>query len=135
MHGIPLLVVSFLITLAVSSAASADEAVDALAGRYGSHFRNGNVQGDTYWSDDVVEIVPVGGNAAYVRVELNFYNGHMCSISGIGTEDGGRIVYDNRAGASPGDPPCVLTVSRRGGDLLVDDGGGRCKTYCGSAAP
>ena len=48
------------------------------------------MQGDTYWND-VVEIVPAGGNAAYTRVELNFRNGHRCSIIGIDAEDGGRI--------------------------------------------
>lgn len=128
---VPLLVFLLLAAIAGSSAARADQTADALAGRYGSHFRNGDVQGNTYWSDDVVEIVPVGGDAAYVRMELNFYNGHMCQVSGIGRVEDGRIVYDDHAVETPGEPPCVLSVSRRGGDLLIDDGGGSCKTYCG----
>ena len=115
----------------VGPSAARPDTADALAGRYGSHFKNGDVQGDTYWSDDVVEIVRVSGNAAYVRLELDFYNGHMCSVGGIGRVEGGRIVYDDHAVESPSEPPCVLSVSRRGGDLLIDDGGGSCKTYCG----
>ncbi len=43
--------------------------------------------GENYWSDDVVEIVPVGPDAAYVRLELDFFNGHMCWITGIGLAD------------------------------------------------
>lgn len=125
------LLVFWLAGVAGSPAARADQTVDALAGRYGSHFRNGDVQGDKYWSDDVAEIVAVGPNAAYVRLELEFYNGHMCSISGIGRMEGERIVYDDHGSMVPGEPPCVLSVSRRGGDLLVDDGGGSCKSYCG----
>ncbi len=44
---------------------------------------------------------------------------------------GERIVYDDHGSMMPGEPPCVLSVSRRGGDLLIDDGGGSCKSYCG----
>ncbi len=128
---VSLLVFLLLAGVAGSSAARADRTVDALAGRYGSHFRNGDVQGDKYWSDDVAEIVAVGPDAAYVRLELDFYNGHTCLLSGIGRVEGERIVYDDHASMSPGEPPCMLSVSRRGSDLLIDDGGGSCKSYCG----
>ena len=117
--------------LAATPAALADQTVDALAGRYGSHFRNGDVSGAKYWSDDVVEIVPVGPDTAYIRLELDFFNGHMCLISGIGRAESGRIVYNDHGSMSPG-KPCVLSVSRRGRDLLIDDGGGSCQMgYCG----
>ena len=111
--------------LATAPAAHADQTVDALAGRYGSHFRNGDVSGDKHWSDDVVEIVPVGPDAAYVRLELDFFNGHMGWINGIGRSENGRIVYNDHGSMSPGEP-CVLSVSRRGRDLLIDDDGGSC---------
>ncbi len=127
-----LLVLSLLAGISESSAARADRTVDTLAGRYGSHFRNGDVSGDKYWSDDVVEIVPVGPDAAYVRLELDFFNGHMCWITGIGRVENERIVYDDHGSMSPGEP-CVLSVSRRGRDLLIDDGGGTCNVgYCGA---
>ncbi len=125
-----LLVFSLLAGISGSSAARADRTVDALAGRYGSHFRNGDVEGEKYWSDDVVEIVPVGPDTAYVRLELDFFNGHMCLLSGIGRVEGERIVYNDHGSMSPGEP-CVLSVSRRGSGLLIDDGGGSCKSYCG----
>ncbi len=131
MNRTVLLLVFWLAGIAGSPAARADQTVDALAGRYGSHFRNGDVLGEKYWSDDVVEIVPVGPDAAYVRLELDFFNGHMCLISGIGRAEGERIVYDDHGSMLPGEPPCVLSVSRRGRDLLIDDGGGSCQIYCG----
>ncbi|MGI3776865.1 MAG: hypothetical protein ACRYGC_06170 [Janthinobacterium lividum] len=121
---------------AVALAASAgavrcEDAAQALSGRYGEHFANGDVDGRAYDSDDVVEIVPVGQGAAYLRIELAFFNGHTCSLSGIGAADGGRIVYEDAEPDMPGAPPCVLTVSRDGATLLVDDADGSCKAHCG----
>jgi len=108
------------------------DVLNALSGRYSSHFENGDVQGNVYWSDNVAEIVAVTGDAAYIRIELNFYNGHTCSISGIGQVSDGRILYNDHAETSPDEPPCILSVSKKGDNLLIDDGEGSCKMYCGA---
>lgn len=70
------------LTLATVAAVPASP-VTLLAGRYSKHFQNGFIDGSKYWSDDVVEIVPVDATHAYVRADLQFYNGHQCSIAGI----------------------------------------------------
>lgn len=131
-HGLACLAIAGLVVVGAGSAALSGNATAALSGRYGRHFINGDMDGNVGGSDDVVEIVPAGDGAAYVRVELQFYNGHQCSIAGIGAVEGGRIVYDDRAAFQPGDPPCVLTVSRKGNSLLLDDADGSCKAYCGA---
>ena len=49
-----------IVVLALAAIAAAPASpVTALAGRYSKHFQNGFVDGSRYWSDDVVEIVPV----------------------------------------------------------------------------
>jgi len=117
--------------LCCCAATGASSPVTTLAGRYSSHFQNGLVDGSTYWSDDVVEIVPVSADAAYVRAELQFYNGHSCSIAGVAKAQGDALVY--RAPVTPDpDDHCVLTVRRKGTSLLIDDGDNSCKSYCGA---
>lgn len=119
------------IALAAAPGKRSGDAAAELSGRYSHHFANGDVQGDTYGSDDVVEIVPVAKGAAYLRVELAFYNGHSCSLSGIGKADGQQIVYDSGENSPGGESHCLLTVSRQGASLLIDDAGGSCKGFCG----
>ena len=115
----------------VAPAAHAGDPAQALSGRYSHHFTNGDVEGHAYGSDDVVEIVPVGQGAAFLRIELAFFNGHSCSLSGIGTARSQDLVYESSEFAMPGAPPCTLTVSRRDASLRIDDDGGSCKAYCG----
>lgn len=113
------------------AATGASSPVTDLAGRYSSHFQNGLVDGSTYWSDDVVEIVPVSADAAYVRAELQFYNGHSCSIAGVAKAQGDALVYRPPVTPDP-DDHCVLSVRRKGASLLLDDGDNSCKSYCGA---
>ena len=104
----------------------------ALAGRYSHHFLNGAVDGSSYFSDDVAEIVPVDASHAYVRFALNFYNGHECALAGVAAAQGDRLVYTAPADTSyPGAPRCTLTIRHAGGKLAWDDGGS-CKSYCGA---
>lgn len=124
---------AFLLPHADGRAASPpDNPVHSFAGRYSTHFRNGMVGGDDYWSDNVAEIVPLTDTAAYIRVSLEFYNGHTCDIWGIGQAEGARLVYHDPDPPTPATPPhCTLSLSRRGPDLLIDDNEGTCKSYCG----
>ena len=50
------------------------------AGRYFSQFADGRVTGEKYTGEDIVEVVPVASHAAYIRVHLDYYNGHTCGI-------------------------------------------------------
>lgn len=127
-----LIATATLVPLLLAAGPAVPGPVAALAGRYSWHFRNGDVDGNAYWSDDVVEIVPVDATHAYIRSELAFFNGHSCSLAGVGGAEGDAIVYHD---ATPGDefgPRCVLTVRRKGAKLTLDDGDGGCKKYCGA---
>ena len=115
--------------LLVGGAASkAESPARSLAGRYYRQFADGLVSGETYTGQDIVEIVPVAGDAAYVRAHLDFYNGHSCSIARIAQSEGARLLYRS----SRSDDACALSVGRAGRSLRLDDNGGTCKAYCGA---
>ena len=109
--------------------------VQTLAGRYSHHFQNNMMDGEKYGSDDVVEIVPVANNAAYVRVSLQFENAHTCDISGVATAERDQLVYHQPLPPSFLSPapssldtthPCILRLSRVGSKLQLDDSLGSC---------
>ncbi|MBW8911820.1 MAG: hypothetical protein JF564_08040, partial [Sphingomonas sp.] len=106
--------------------------ISSLAGRYSKHFQNGMVDGSKFWSDDVVEIVPVDATHAYFRAELAFYNGHSCSIAGIAKTAGTTLAYREKQPSYDGGPTCHLTITTKGKSLLLDDGDGSCQSYCGA---
>ena len=117
---------------AVHAATPPGTTVQAFAGRDSTQFRNGLGSGEEDWSDDVVEIVPVGERAAYIRVSLQFYNGHSCDIWGVGRAEGARLVYrDPNPPPLPTLPHCTLSLSHHGPDLLIEDAENTCKSYCG----
>ena len=66
---------------------AADKLIGDIEGVYKHRFPNGAINpgkpDDKYESEDVVEIVRYDTSRIYVRAELQFYNGHQCSISGI----------------------------------------------------
>ena len=113
-------------------AAAPSSPVTSLAGRYSKHFQNGFVDGSKYWSDDVVEIVPIDAAHAYFRAELEFYNGHSCSIAGVAKTVGNTLVYSEKEPSYDGGPTCRLTITTKGKSLLLDDGDGSCQSYCGA---
>jgi hypothetical protein len=106
--------------------------VAGLAGRFSSHFRNGLIGGSDYWSDNVVEVVPVDARHAYVSFDLQFYNGHSCSLAGVAKAEGDALVYRGPPDDTfLGDSPCRLVVRRHHGQLTWNDDG-TCKAHCGA---
>lgn len=82
-------------------AGSAASFLDTIAGVYRFRFQNSFVRPEdgTYQSEDVLEVVPLDERAAYVRVTLEFFNGHSGGIYGVATVQGRTLVYDDgRAG-------------------------------------
>ncbi|KQN26599.1 hypothetical protein ASE86_11000 [Sphingomonas sp. Leaf33] len=126
-----LILAAALSPLLLAAGPAAPDPVRALAGRYSQHFQNGTVDGDTYWSDDVVEIVPVDARHAYVRIETNFFNGHSCSLSGVAAAERASIIYREPASGVTGGA-CVMTLRRRGAKLSFTDNNGGCQSYCGA---
>ncbi len=104
----------------------------SLAGVYKTRFKNGLVTGESYQSEDILEIVPTGPRAAYVRTHLDFYNGHQCGIYGIAHLEGADLVYREPAAKQIGDRRCVLHVTQKGAKVVLSDEGGSCMGYCGA---
>jgi hypothetical protein len=103
-------------------AASLD--IDGLAGVYKSQFKNGNIDGGKYQSEDILEIVKISPTAAYVKAHLEFFNGHVCNIKGVADAEGGALVYhgpNNIEGK-----PCQLSVKLVHGKVTLDDKDGHC---------
>jgi hypothetical protein len=120
------------LVLALSAAAGPASLDPALiAGRYGYHFPNGDVDGNTGWSDDVLEIVKLDRSRFYVRVETHFFNGHSCSIAGVAHAEARALVY--RDPQRPDESrQCVLRITGTRSKILIRDNEGGCQMYCGS---
>jgi hypothetical protein len=76
-----------------------------VAGVYKNQFHNSFVNGEKYESEDILEVVPVDDLAAYVRMDLEFANGHSGRIYGVATYKKNSLVYDN---GKPGDERCIV---------------------------
>lgn len=59
--------------------------LEKVSGVYKKTFNNGLADGSKYESENILEIVPVDDKAAYVRLELKFFNGHEGGIYGVAT--------------------------------------------------
>jgi hypothetical protein len=105
-----------------------------IAGRYRHSFANGDVQGDNYHSTDTLTLTPVGAASIHFDIELNFYNGHTCSLSGgaLFRKDGSFVFDDDPANAIPPDPACRLAIVPDKDGISFKDLNGSCKNYCGA---
>jgi hypothetical protein len=115
--------------------ATAAQVATKIAGRYRHNFANGDVQGDHFRSTDTLTLTPISRNSIHFDVELNFYNGHTCSLSGgaLYRKDGSFVFDDNPTNAIPNDPVCHLAiVPTTKGVELKDLTGTGCKNIsCG----
>ena len=119
-----LAVTAAIAVAAVTPVRTAEADIDKLAGVYKKTFKNGNIDGGKYQSEDILEIVKVSPAAAYVRTHLEFFNGHVCNIWGVAKAEGGALVY--RGETSAQGRQCVLSVKAAGGKVTLDDLGGAC---------
>jgi len=103
----------------------------SIAGVYKTHFKNGLVSGETFTSENVLEIVKLAPDAAYVRARLNFYNGHLCAIYGVAHVEDRELVYRGPTETYPGATQCVLHLAVKGKSLTLADGG-TCWANCGA---
>ena len=110
--------------IAAAPAMAAGLDIDKIAGVYKKQFKNGNISGDKYESEDILEIVKVSPTAAYVKTHLEFFNGHVCNIHGVADAEGAALVYhgpDNVEGK-----PCELSVRIERGKVTLNDKDGHC---------
>jgi len=116
---------------AALGATAAPSAYD-LAGRWTHRFVSGDVSGARFTVQDSVIIVPVDRGRAVFDVQLNFFNGHECSIGGLASLDGGRLIYRDPESRGYDGTPCTLRIWRDGARLRWDDGEASCQGYCGA---
>jgi hypothetical protein len=105
-----------------------------IAGRYRHSFKNGDVEGDHYTTTDTLTIRPVGAASIHFAAELNFFNGHTCSLSGgaLYRKDGSFVFDDSPThNALPGSPACRLAIIPTPTGVKFNDINGACKNYCG----
>lgn len=144
------LVVIALSTL-LGTVALADEGLDAqrtsagrstpttspihdLEGVYKVRFENGDVEGNRYQSENILEIVPYGVAAAYFRIHLEFFNGHECATFGMARWEARKLVYDSRANGS-GQRACHLEITLEDQRVRLSDLVGEvhtCEELCGA---
>lgn len=120
--------------VATSAFADAPLDLDSIAGVYKHDFTNGDIQGDTYRSEDILEIVALSPERAYVRVHLEFFNGHECGIYGIAEREGNALVYHDSQKDVYGHL-CVLKIVKTDKAIVFkeDDTDWPCKNqYCGA---
>jgi len=121
-----------ILMAAAVAAAAPDDVGRRVAGVYKHRFANGDVQGEKFTSEDILEIVPVRPQATYFRLHREFYNGHTCDISGIADQVGDMLVYtgpNDTSGAT-----CRLTLApSRGGIRIFEGSNGACRNQtCGA---
>ena len=127
-------IITIVAALGVATIASAAPGldIDKIAGVYKSQFKNGNISGDKYQSEDVLEIVKVSPTVAYIRTHLEFFNGHVCNIWGVGDKEGDALVYRAKKENVEG-KFCVLSVKVKAGKVVIDDKDGACAVgTCGN---
>jgi hypothetical protein len=129
---------------AQATSQSSQDLMQRIAGVYKQRFTSatitpGKAPGEAdvpYPAEDVVEILPFDENHVYVRVHLDFYNGHTCGISGIARYEGDAFVYHDPAPPLDGYPQCAFKVGLEKGKLSITDrqtpdGLSSCSQYCG----
>ncbi len=121
----------FAATAAFVTPARAQMDYSAMEGAWRRSFPNQDGNGRRITSENILEIVRVTDDTAYIRIRLQFANGHQCNSWGIARAEEDQLVY--RRPAQPGQPGCVLQVRMRAGGMTLTDVGGHCQaTDCGA---
>ena len=121
-----------LLAALVALGASAVPSAENLAGRFTRRVANGDISGARFTTTDTILIVPVDRANAYLEMQLSFFNGHQCSIAGMATMEGSRLVLRDADAQGFDGAPCQLSVWREGSRLRWSDGGGSCRSNCGA---
>jgi hypothetical protein len=126
---------------ALAGSPDAQQLMDRMAGVYKHRFMSGAIvpgkADEPYQAEDVIEIVPYDADHVYLRVHLDFYNGHDCTIWGLARYEDGAFVYRGNEPELEGHPQCLLRVGIDKGKLRLTDRDGEhgvssCSAYCGA---
>ena len=110
----------------------AAQAAAAIAGNYQRSFPNGDVQGDNFLSTDTLRITDLPHNAIHYTLELQFYNGHECSLEGTANYRRAGFFVDQQKTDQPKFPLCVFEILPDENGVKFADPTGACKMMsCG----
>ena len=122
------------VTLLLPSLALAEDAIDIdrIAGVYKRAFMDELVDGTKYPAEDILEIVKISPSAAYIRLKLNFYNGHECNLWAVGELEDGALTYHDPTPEFDGHL-CVLKLTIKKSKIYLEDVNLTCRRmYCGA---
>jgi hypothetical protein len=126
--------------VAAADSGDAQQLMNKMAGVYKHRFMSGVIvpgkADEPYQAENVIEIVPYDADHVYLRVHLDFYNGHDCTIWGIARYEKGAFVYHGHEPEPEGYPQCRLRVGVDKDKLRLTDrdseqGISSCRAYCG----
>lgn len=110
----------------------AAQAAAAIAGNYRHSFPNGDGQGDNFFSTDTLKITDLPHHAIHYSLELQFFNGHECSLEGTAIYRRAGFFVDQQKTAEPKFPLCVLEILTDENGVKFADPTGACKMMsCG----
>lgn len=110
--------------------AAAPLAMDRVAGVYKTRFPNGLVDGTQFTSENVLEVVKISADRAYVRAELQFFNGHVCSVAAVFHPEGDSLVWRHQTVMNKA---CELRLTFADGTVAFHDKDGNCRQEdCGA---
>lgn len=105
--------------------------------------------------ENILEVVPLGADKLYVRIDLWAHNAHRCKFYGVTNLGGNTLTYRGKeeryfieSQPNPAPPPatidkyetgrCELSLTRRAVDgkevIMLSDPGHRCHKRCGANA-
>ncbi|MES2906214.1 MAG: hypothetical protein V4691_04210 [Pseudomonadota bacterium] len=123
------LLIGLLLPLpAFASDGAAD--IKRLEGVYKTQFKSGLVDGTEYMAEDIFEFLHVRDNAAYFKLHLEFYNAHVCDLSGIAKHTGTKGSFIFKDGDA--EDICILNIQAKDGQIVFSDNDSHCNKYCGA---
>jgi hypothetical protein len=99
-----------------ASASAPAQFLEQAAGVYKRSFEGELASGKTYDAEDILEVVPVDASAAYVRLHLEFPNGHIAALWGVASYSApDSLVY----AFGEGEHHCVVTLAWTRGQVNI----------------
>ncbi len=119
-----------------SETATLAQHINEIEGVYKHRFKNGLVTGESYQSEDIIEVIRYSRDAVYFRASLQFFNGHACGIYGIARYADGAFIYKSGQ-VSQATPACTLKLSVDKHNLHISDrvtanSASTCSAFCGA---
>ena len=110
----------------------ARQTITAIAGHYRHSFQNGDIDGDKFRSTDTLHIAKASDNSIRYSLNLNFYNGHECTRSGVASFKAGGMFVDQTADPADG-KACFFEIIPTARGVRLGDPTGVCReSDCGA---